>query len=459
MSEPKASEPMGTAREPVSESEPTSTAPARFLVTCWPYVGHVLPQMSIATALRDAGHEVAFYTGEAARPLVEAEGFELFPFKRVDEAAAAGYVDDLETQSKPGVTDPRLLRRTLRKWLVETIPDQVADLQPLLSGWKPDVLVTDLSMWAPIVILWESAPIPVALSSTFLGPLIPGPDAPPWGLGLKPPRRPVARLVSKTVTGAIDLAAKGMRRRLDDLRAQHGLGPLGMSVNAFTGRLPLYLVGNLPELDYNRRDLPDTVHYVGTYQWHPPTPPETVAWLDSLPTERPWVHVTESTLRNADPFLLRAAAEGLGGQPFEVIATTGRQRDAGNLGLGPLPGNVHVTQWVSHPALLPRCAAVVTAGGPATIMASLVAGVPLVIVPTTWDKPDNARRVVEAGVGVRVPPKKCTPEALREAVVRVTTDGRYRTRAEQFAARLAAAPGAAGAANLLAELATRVSTA
>ena len=43
-----------------------------------------------------------------------------------------------------------------------------------------------------------------------------------------------------------------------------------------------------------------------------------------------------------------------------------------------------------------------TTGGPATIMAALRAGVPLVVVPTTWDKPDNARRVVEAGVGVRL---------------------------------------------------------
>ncbi|MGH9225137.1 MAG: glycosyltransferase [Acidimicrobiales bacterium] len=428
---------------------------ARFLVTCWPFVGHVVPQISIASALRSAGHEVAFYTGEGVRPLIEAEGFELFPFKKVDEAAVLGYVKDLETQTKPGVSDPRLLRRTLRKWLVETIPDQVADLRPLLASWKPDVLITDMSMWSSIVILWEATPIPVALSSTFLGPLVPGPDAPPWGLGMKAPRRPVARLVAKAITTAIDLAAKGMRRRVDELRAQHGLGPLGMSVNAFTGKLPLYLVGNLPELDYNRRDLPDTVHYLGTYQWHPPTSPETVAWLDSLPTEHPWIHVTESTLRHGDPFLLRAAADGLGGHPYEVVATTGFQRHPRDLPLGPLPDNVHLTQWVSHPALLPRCAAVVTTGGAATIMAALVAGLPLVIVPTTWDKSDNARRVVDAGVGVWVPTKKCTPEALRDAVVRVTTDKRYRTRAEQFAARLADAPGPAGAARLLADLATQ----
>src|SRR5207342_3654010 len=58
---------------------------ARFLVTCWPFVGHLYPQISVAHALRDHGHEVAFYSHQSARPVVEAEQFTLFPFQNVDE--------------------------------------------------------------------------------------------------------------------------------------------------------------------------------------------------------------------------------------------------------------------------------------------------------------------------------------------------------------------------------------
>jgi UDP:flavonoid glycosyltransferase YjiC (YdhE family) len=95
---------------------------------------------------------------------------------------------------------------------------------------------------------------------------------------------------------------------------------------------------------------------------------------------------------------------------------------------------------------------VVTTAGPATIMAALVAGVPLVVVPTTWDKPDNARRVVEAGVGIRLAPKHCTPERLREAVRELLRDPAYAARARQAATNLAAAPGPDGAVQLLEEL-------
>jgi UDP:flavonoid glycosyltransferase YjiC (YdhE family) len=114
---------------------------------------------------------------------------------------------------------------------------------------------------------------------------------------------------------------------------------------------------------------------------------------------------------------------------------------------------VHVTEWLPHDELLPRCSAVVTVGGKATVLAAMEAGVPLVIVPTTWDKPDNARRVTEAGAGVRVSARRLTPERVRQAVGDVLGTPRYRRAAREMATRLAAAPGPAGAADLLEHLA------
>lgn len=340
----------------------------------------------------------------------------------------------------------------LRDWLVGTIPAQLEDLRPLIGRWRPDAIVTDLSLWAPIVVLWETEQVPVALSSTFMGPLIPGPDAPAFGFGLRPPRTRGARRAARALTGLTELAATPMRRRVDELRRANGLGPLGESVNRFTGRLPLYLIGNVPELDYGRRDLPPTVHYVGNCIWYPDRV-GTAEWLERVPTNRPWVHVTESTLAYGDPFLLRTAVEALADQPVEVILTTGAHRDRQMLGPGAAADNVHVAPWLSHGELLPRCAAVVTVGGKATILAAMEAGVPAVLVPTSWDKPDNARRVTEVGAGIRVPARRCTPETLGSAVRRLLSHPAYRAAAQRIAERLAAAPGPLRAAELLEDLA------
>jgi MGT family glycosyltransferase len=424
----------------------------RVLFTLWPFTGHLLPQMSIAVALRERGHDVAFYSGEAVRSTVEQEGFEFFGFERLDQERAFRNMRAIETTGRHGRRGRGLLG-VFRDWLVETIPDQLEDIDPLLDRWRPDVIATDLSLWGPIVVLHESQPVSVALSSTFMGPLIPGPDAPPWGFGLRPPRGPVTRVTARTLTRLTELAGAPLRRRVDEIRSEHGLAPLGESVNRYTARLPLYLVGNICELDYHRQDLPFTVHYVGNCIWYPPAEPGTAEWLDGIPAERPWVHVTESTLAYGDPFLLRAAVEGLAGQPVELIVTTGKHRDPDTLALGAPPPNVHVARWLNHADLLPRCSAVVTVGGKATILASIEAGVPLVVVPTTWDKPDNARRVTEAGAGVQLARRRCTPASLRAAVREVLDEPRYGAAARDLAARVAAAPGPVGAAELLEALA------
>jgi UDP:flavonoid glycosyltransferase YjiC (YdhE family) len=77
------------------------------------------------------------------------------------------------------------------------------------------------------------------------------------------------------------------------------------------------------------------------------------------------------------------------------------------------------------------------------------------VVPTGWDKPANARRVVEAGVGVELSPRRCTPAALRAAVELVLREPRYRRNALRAAELLAGAPGPAGAAELIESLAAR----
>jgi MGT family glycosyltransferase len=431
--------------------------PKRFLFAIWPFVGHVYPHLSVALELRARGHEVAFYSGDSVRSTLDDEGVQLFPFQRVNQDDVLGTVQALEAGAPVGWQAPMLVLRAFRDWLAGTIPEQVADLTPIIESWRPDVVVAETGMWGPILVLWESKRVPVAILSTLMGCLVPGPDAPPWGPGLPPPRTFRTRLVSRLATMATDKLAAPVRRRVNQARAAHGLPPLRTSVNAYTGRLPLYLVPSLPSLDYERRDLPPSVHYVGPCVMNKTSQSAPPAWLDEIRTDQPWVHVTEGTAHYQDPFVLRAAARGLANLPIQVILTSGPQRDPASLELGELAPNIRLEQWVSHTDLLPRCAAMVTTGGAGTVKATLLAGVPLVVVPTHWDKADNAQRIAAAGAGLRLSPKQCTPERLRAAVQRLLDEPSFRSRARELARQLAAEPGPPRAASLLENLAHRTS--
>ena len=87
------------------------------------------------------------------------------------------------------------------------------------------------------------------------------------------------------------------------------------------------------------------------------------------------------------------------------------------------------------------------------MLAALLEGVPLIVIPTEWDKPDIAQRVVDAGVGLTLAPQRCTPKNLRAAVERVLGDPSFRRNAERLGKILAKCGGPGRAAELLEELA------
>ncbi|MGH2541433.1 MAG: glycosyltransferase, partial [Ardenticatenaceae bacterium] len=156
---------------------------ARFLFTVWHYAGHFYPTVAIAKALRERGHECAFYTGPSACRVVADEGFRCFPFQHVDEAMVDSII---KSQQRGSLEWDGLLRfrGTLRQWLIGTLPAQVRDIAGIIADWQPDVIATDPSMFGSSLIIHEAYEVPVAVASFIPACSIPGPDAPPFGLGL-----------------------------------------------------------------------------------------------------------------------------------------------------------------------------------------------------------------------------------------------------------------------------------
>lgn len=434
---------------------------AGFLLACYPIPGHLHPNIAVGYALRARGHQVAIYSGAIARPTVEREGFAFFPYnKEMDEQLSrilmpdepSPFPEDISVNRAP-LARIKQIKATLREWFLGTVTQQVEDLEAAIEQWQPDVLVTDISLFGPILVLHDRQPIPVAAFCVLPACPLPGPDAPTWGRGLAPPRNWYTRLRSRLEQVLQDWFLADFRAEVNNLRLRYGLAPLRSTVMAYSGQLPLFLVAGTPEFDYNRLDLPSSVHYVGPCLWHRPGQEPPPGWLAELPNDRPVVHVTEGTIHVRQPFVLRAAAQGLGHADIEVIMTTGKHRDPADLDIGPLAPNIRVERYVSHGDLFPHTDVVVTTGGAGTVLSALAAGVPLVVVPTGWDLPENAQRVVQAGVGVRLHPRNCTPKKLQAAVETVLGDPAYRRNAQRIGAALAGRGGPSRAAELLEGLA------
>ncbi len=226
---------------------------SRFLLTCWSYTGHLFHGINIGRALRERGHEVAFYSAPKTAPAFAEQGFTFFPFDKLDEEAMSDIL--FAPNRERSVTDALKFTRTLQSYLLDTIPQQVEDLKPILASWKPDVLVDDGTILGPILVLWEKYKIPIATLDYFCC-LVPGPGVPPFGLALPLPHNWQTRLLARTVGFGQRLVTAGIRRKANEIRRSYGLPPLTVTINEYGGGVPLHLVLNTPELDYNRHDLP-----------------------------------------------------------------------------------------------------------------------------------------------------------------------------------------------------------
>jgi MGT family glycosyltransferase len=417
---------------------------ARLLFTVWPFLTHLDPFVALARAARARGHEVAFYTGGEAGRLLAPEQFRCFPFQAVDWSRVAATVDNLIARR----LSPFHVSRNWARFLVETVPAQAHDLEAVLVRWPADILVCDIAMWAPILILYERTGIPVVPFSHVANCILPGPEGPIQGIALPRDHNVIQKLAAEAVSRAVKLITARTRARANALRRGFGLSPLRVSVNEFTGTLPLYLMPSVPELDNHRRDLPPSVRYVGACLWQN-GPRQAPAWIADIPNDRPCVLVDEGGFFAPEPRLLWMAARGLADLPLSVVLLAGHGRDLAQLKVGPLAPNVALHSHAPVSGLLPLARAFVTNGNSNSVAAALQAGVPIVVLPSTWDQAELAWRVQETGAGLRLAPWRATPGDLRQAVERVLDEPSFREAAAKTGTAMARAGGPTRATELL----------
>ena len=72
-----------------------------------------------------------------------------------------------------------------------------------------------------------------------------------------------------------------------------------------------------------------------------------------------------------------------------------------------LPPGALAVPYAPHSMIMPKCSLVVHQGGAGTTAQAMRAGKPQLVVPFAHDQPDNAHRIVKAGLGAWRPRRRC----------------------------------------------------
>ncbi|MFS8097946.1 DUF1205 domain-containing protein [Lentzea alba] len=375
----------------------------RVLVTTVGLVGHIFPLVSIAHALRAAGHEILWATPQPE--LVAKAGLSAF-----DPA--------------PGVNPMEIIQSVLAKYGLgfEISRDEYAkevemggELLARLGEVTIDRTVAVARNWRPDLVLYDEL--------QPAGPLI----ASKFGVPA------VEQVLS--VCGYREIR-DGMRQHLDEVYDRHE-------------------VVGAPERSALLDTRPPSMRQQDFGGWSMRLVPHSGSsvlpdWLLEPPSRRR-VAITLGTTTPGfmDLGAFRTVIEAAGQVDAEFVLATG---DADISGFGELPGNVRAAGWVPLHALLSTCDSMIHHVGGGTALTGLTAGVTHLTMPVSADSWQVSEQIIKRGLGLEA----AAPDEVNAEMIRaVLFDKSMRTAANEVRTEIAAMPSPADLVPRLEELAGR----
>ena len=327
-----------------------------------PEPGHLLPTFRFALALQRRGHVVTYLSIPEFRDTIQSLGF------RFHQVLANRFHDGFDTGT-----------------MFDTLDTGAAIYSKITSGfrspWPTDAVVSDLAATSPDLIIIDSATVGFGFWSSTPGAL----------------RRldcPILR-VSATFTEE--------HRGFPGSDFESSLPELILCPREFD--LP-----SSPVAPYQRHFVESSVltsRPEPQFSWH---------WIDQSCRLVYCSLGTQSRQYPGAAGTLRKVIEAFRGfDKHQLVINLGGHQSAEEFGA--VPSNVLLQRRVPQASILQYAATVITHGGLGTIKESILAAIPLIVMPFAHDQPQNANRVAYHRLGLRLDPHPCSAEGLRAAVL------------------------------------------
>ncbi|OLR95309.1 activator-dependent family glycosyltransferase [Actinokineospora bangkokensis] len=420
----------------------------RVLFVCMPHPTHWQPMVPLAWALRAAGHEVRVAGQPELAEAITGSGLTAVPIGTehwyaadphdpalLGELLAAGGSEHVQDFDWAG-EDPAAWTHESLLGLEHVL---VASLFAAIgSDSAVDDLVAFTRSWRPDLVIWEQFTLAGAVAAAATGVaharFVYGPDI---------------TLRARRAFLELDAALAPEHREdptadwLSAVLARYGRE---YDETVRTGHATIDVTPPSTRLDLDRPTL--------DLRYTPYNGPAVLpGWL-AEPVARPRVCLTLGVSDQLDRSRagLAEILGGLADLDVEVVATL---RAEHREGLGPVPANARLVDFVPLHDLLPSCAAVVHHGGVGTRATAEAHGVPQLIIGYGWDTRTKAARTQELGAGLYLPDDRADVAAVRSAVLRLLEDPGIRERARALRAEAAELPAPAAVVPSLVGLAER----
>jgi MGT family glycosyltransferase len=407
--------------------------------------------IGIGDVLRRRGHRVVFAAEASWRGRLEPLGFtedlvDLAP-PGVNAASqdAGQFWKDFIRDTAPEFRKPTI--EQLDTWIRPVWAELVSgarycqqQLAEIIERTRPDVIVEDNVVGFP-ALMTAGAPFVRIVSCNPLE--IKDPNVPPAFSGY-PAADPVGW---QAFHDEYEWVHRPMWAEFNAWVTEQGAPPLPDLEFIHEGAANLYVY---PELaDYRRaRPLAPSWHRIDSSVRETD---EKFTLPDALAEGRgALIYFSLGSLGSADVQLMRRVINCLSATPHRYIVSKGPLHD--EIELAP---NMAGAEFLPQTSILPICDLVITHGGNNTVTECLHFGKPMIVLPLFWDQYDNAQRIQELGLGVRLNAYQFADAELHDALNRLLTDSGLRSRLTTAATTVQQRDGVRKAADLVEQTAAR----
>ena len=410
--------------------------------------------IGIGDVLRRRGHRVVFAAEASWKGRLEPLGFEedlvdLSPPPEQAPQDAGAFWKEFIASTAPEFRKPTI--EQLDTWIKPVWAELISgarycqeQLAEIVARTRPDVIVEDnvisfpalLTAGVPFVRIVSCNPLEVA--DPALPPAFSGYPA---GDQAQPNQAQPNQALWPEFRAEYGRVHRAMWAEFSDWVASRGAPPLPDLEFIHPGQANLYVY---PEIADYRRSRP-----LGP-GWHR---------LDSSvrETDEPFtlprplaggggalIYFSLGSLGSADVALMRRVIECLAATPHRYIVSKGPLHAELDLA-----SNMYGAEFLPQTSVIPRADLVITHGGNNTTTECLHFGKPMIVLPLFWDQYDNAQRVDELGLGVRLDAYRFTDAQLHGALARLLGDTALRDRLARTAADIQRRQGLRRAADVI----------
>lgn len=397
-----------------------------------PADGHFSPLTSLAIHLKNAGHDVRWYTGKSYASKIEKLGIPIYLFNQAQEITVHN-IDKVFPERKKINNHVQKIIFDICTYFIDRATEFYEDIREINKGFDFDVLVCD-SAFTGMAFVREKLRkhtvsvgiLPLCESSKQLPPPI---------MGLTP---------ATTFTGKV---VHAFLRYLTDrvlFKKPHALirrqfEKQGMSTNGKNlfdvqiDKSTLFLQSGTPGFEYPRDKMSRQIHFIGPLLPHPQEQYYQLPFEDKIHRYEKVLLVTQGTFEGDVNKLIIPAIEAFKNTSNLLIVTTAGWHTDMLKQRYKAFDNVVIEDYIPFSEIMPHTDVFISNGGFGGVMQSICNKVPMVVAGIHEGKNEICARVGYFKLGINLRTEKPSSKKIKQAVAAVLKGKEYHKSVERLA--------------------------